>query len=262
MTPLRPVAKPPTTQAAASRALLAEPVAEAATHALTSWTPNELAEAATPRPTPKATAGRQASAAAPVAEAEPAGAETADVPRTEAAQPLGTAAELRKAWAQWLALVESSARGRPIRCDEQAYRVLHCSLLEMCRSRIDPADGASEVYRHLESTLEPWVSPTAFHAADETTLATLVERCRQLDYALRGKRRGKGIALVLLALLLGLVASLVGYQWLESSTQSLPKISLTALWKVIQTNPVVAAAVGVPLGIVLAIGFVYWWLRG
>jgi serine/threonine-protein kinase len=263
MTTVRP-ALAPQTQAAASRSLLAEPVMADATQPITSWTPNDVSEA-TPRPAPrpvvKSVASNKVTAAA-AAEVEPAGAEVLEVPATQAPEPLGTPAELRKTWVQWLALVESCARGHPIRYDEQSYRVLHRSLLEMCRSRIDPDDSAAEVYRQLENTLEPWVSPTAFHAADETALTTLVSRCRQLDYALRGKRRGKGIILLLVALVLGLITSVVGYQWAQSSTPSLPKISLAALWRIVQTNPILAAAIGVPLAIIFAIGFVYWWFRG
>jgi serine/threonine protein kinase len=177
------------------------------------------------------------------------------------AQPVGTQTEMRQAWQRWVAVLEAVAgTRRHIHVDDGAYCLLHKTLLAMCRSRISADAAADDANRQLECLLEPWLTPAALLAADKSALAGLVERCRELELSLNLRRRGSSLAVALAALAAVAMAVVAGWQLSRAPTPALAHSpSAAALWNLLQTNPLLAATVAVPVVVLASIyGFTRW----
>jgi serine/threonine-protein kinase len=177
-------------------------------------------------------------------------------------EPVGTLRDLQKAWNQWVDVVEAyaGAEGR-VACDERAYRQLHRGLLEMCQSRTHQPGSMAGVYQRMETVLEPWVTSEALKLADEAALVSLLQQCQELDLELGNRRGGRGFWLWFLMLAASLMVVVSGWQWYREWAGVSTKITLAGAWKTIQVNPVLTAAVVVPLAVILSLGSLMAWIR-
>jgi hypothetical protein len=197
--------------------------------------------------------------AAPAPEAPPA--QRAPLSATEMAR---LDANLRRAWQRWTAVIEAVSRGRGYaRVSEPDYRSLHGELLALCRAQIDHSEGAQrERFRLLEGMVEPWLTPRTLAAADREALADLLSRCRQIEQEL-GVARGNWALWTCVAALLFLgVAAALGWQLYNLQRSAAPaRTWLVGLWKVVETNPVLWAALVVPAVVFLSIALLARWFR-
>src|SRR5262245_46103072 len=97
---------------------------------------------------------------------------------------------LRELWYRWTAVVELFARRRRGRRQVgwQEYRALHEDLLRLCRSLAEAQadEAAARPYRHLESIVQPWLTPWALEQADRDVLYDLLPRCWRVGSELGG----------------------------------------------------------------------------
>src|SRR5439155_1374471 len=97
-------------------------------------------------------------------------------------------------WGQWAALLELHAAGEErIPITEVRYRELYKELLQMCRSH-DPSDPEPELRlrRRMGMMVEPWLTLKTMAKADRPTLASLAERCRELEGRFAGNEKAAG----------------------------------------------------------------------
>ncbi len=158
---------------------------------------------------------------------------------------------LRSRWRQWLAVVEALDQRGKVPMSEPAYLQLYRELLERCRA------GARPQLRRMESLVEPWLAPQAFASADRDTLASLLACCRKLDQEVFGPGTAWGYW-VCIALVIALVGVAVGLY--QGSGGALPaKTTLTSLWRLIESHPVLSVVIGVPA--VLLASLSLGWIR-
>lgn len=105
----------------------------------------------------------------------------------------GTGSEaLRAPWRRWTAIIDLFARRRPARrrVNSRAYRALHQELIATCRSLADAADAELRAYYEgLEVLARPWLGPKTLEHADGAILASLLDRCRQVEAELGVRHR-------------------------------------------------------------------------
>jgi hypothetical protein len=52
-----------------------------------------------------------------------------------------------------------------------------------------------------------------------------------------------------------------GWQWYRQWAGPAAQLSVAGVWKTMQVNPLLTAAVIVPVAVAISIGFVYTWIR-
>jgi len=120
--------------------------------------------------------------------------------------------DLRELWSQWTSVVERIARRRKIRraVSPGEYRALHDTMMIACRKQ--RADGSGPWQQLAEQMVrlgEPWVTLEALKSSNQRILLDLLDRCREVDAEMNGKRlpllhsrRFVGSALLMVALIL------------------------------------------------------------
>ncbi len=113
-------------------------------------------------------------------------------------------------WRQWRSLVEAFAApsGEPD-IEEPAYRALHRELLTGCRRHAAAGGERQQLFRKLESLVEPWLTTETLAGADPATLASLLRNCDQVGLSVFGAERasnGFAWAFGIILLLAGLGA--------------------------------------------------------
>jgi serine/threonine-protein kinase len=155
---------------------------------------------------------------------------------------------LRKAWQRWTAVVEAFARGSlRAQVNAEAYKLLHAQLLEVCRAQAEAAEGPQRAaFQRLEAIAEPWLTPQSLAAADRETLASLLQRCKEVerDLGVDGGAHLWALAAVLAALA---VAALLGWQLYQLQRASLSPVSWwEALKRLVMANPVLWTLLALP----------------
>jgi hypothetical protein len=120
---------------------------------------------------------------------------------------LNPRAALAKDWRRWIRFIETAAaRGRSSHrhIDRREYEAVHRRLTTVSRERAGSNDeDTKRVYREIEATVQPWMSPQALEQADREILSDLLERCRRIEHELTGRgrapRRDARWALLLIA---------------------------------------------------------------
>jgi hypothetical protein len=122
---------------------------------------------------------------------------------------------LRKNWREWADIVEAFARRSDHEVNPEAYRALYNDLLEDCRSHAAAAGPSwADFFRSLEHTVKPWLNPETLGLADPGLLQALLQRCREVERRLSGRRGAWGLAHYAAALILA-VGPLLGVLWFK-----------------------------------------------
>jgi hypothetical protein len=105
--------------------------------------------------------------------------------------PRAAPGHLREHWVQWTAIVSLFARRRPARrrIDPRAYAALRKDLMTTCRTLAEADGERRSWYLAMEETVRPWLSPRVLARTDREILSTLLDRCRELERELVGRRR-------------------------------------------------------------------------
>jgi serine/threonine protein kinase len=180
--------------------------------------------------------------------------------RTEPA-PFHPGPALLYCWNQWLAVVETLGRGKPVRVNEDGFRTLRNTILEMCRPRPDDQGERPAVLARLESLVEPWLTPYTFRQMDRSMLANLVLRCRALDQELQSRNPGgTGTALVVVAVLI--VAGVVGW-FAQAGLPVEIRVKPVTDWLLasLEANPLLFLGAVITVVILGAVGFLSRLLR-
>jgi serine/threonine protein kinase len=99
--------------------------------------------------------------------------------------PYRAPASLRKAWEQWVAVVEAFVNGDKRPVNERAYRALRAGLLDHCQTYATGAYASQPtVLDRLEAVLEPWLTAQALAATDRETLVCVLNRCGEVTRGL------------------------------------------------------------------------------
>jgi serine/threonine-protein kinase len=94
------------------------------------------------------------------------------------------ATSMRKAWLEWLSLINQLMEGSPPSLREAEYKLLYRNLLDAIQVAREASGGSfSERYQQLHLLVEPWVSLISLVSLDERTLRELAETCRSIDAA-------------------------------------------------------------------------------
>ena len=126
---------------------------------------------------------------------------------------------LRKCWNCWTAVIALFAQRHPARrrVDPRAYAALRRELMAVCRSLAEANLRHRAYYTGLEEMVRPWLNLRVLARTDRGLLGTLLQRCREVEYELNGRRwrlelpRSVRRAMVILsggAIALGLVSVL------------------------------------------------------
>jgi hypothetical protein len=109
-------------------------------------------------------------------------------------KPKATPELLRDRWGQWATIVGLFARRRPARrrVDPMAYAALRDDLIATCRSLAEADGRRRSYYLLLEEMVRPWLSPRVLARTDREILCTLLDRCREVERELGGRRWGLG----------------------------------------------------------------------
>jgi hypothetical protein len=117
---------------------------------------------------------------------------------------------LRRLWRRWTALVEIIIVGHgPSRVNADDYRSVHASLLHACRQAVESAGiaGPRAFYQEMLSIVQPWFHLQTFRHTEPDILASLLERCKQIELELNGGkvpwtvRQFIGLVLMMLSLI-------------------------------------------------------------
>jgi hypothetical protein len=133
-------------------------------------------------------------------------------------------AALRRSWQRWTAIVALFALRRPgrHRVDPREYARLHQDLLQACRGLAGTAEELGRpFYRHLESLVEPWLTPQVLAEGDREVLLDLLGRVRRAGRGLEVGRRALAVrrwcatGVLFLAVALGVVALAWCLRWAD-----------------------------------------------
>jgi serine/threonine protein kinase len=164
-------------------------------------------------------------------------------------------AEVRAKWDQWTALVELLATGSMrVKIKDAAYEQLYKTLVKLVRHpAADATEDQRRVYQRMESIVAPWLSLYTFAQTDPVVIASLWQRCRQLETLLVPAGRSFNFLLwMAFAIIVVLVAALGTQMTHISWLQFDPGWTTWTRFKVwLRANPLMAIAAVSPVMVVL-----------
>jgi hypothetical protein len=160
-------------------------------------------------------------------------------------------------WQLWTAIVDDLVKGQPANIDDAAYLVLHGRLVHAAQiqARSRPAPN---IFALVQTVVEPWLSLNVLAQTDRQTLASLAQRCRQLDHELGLKRTPRRLPPWVFVAALFLLSVAIGTLVMTGAWSIQPSAALAWLWQTVKAKPLLTLAAAVPP---LAVGAVYFWSR-
>jgi hypothetical protein len=170
-------------------------------------------------------------------------------------------------WCRWLEFLETIITGRgPSRVNDDAYQTIHTLLLQACRAAIDacPVPERRAFYEECLSIAQPWLKLRTFVHADPAMLASLFQRCRQIEVELNYGKAPWTVRRVFALMMLALSPAGAALWYWYYGRIGLPSLlksfhgefslsSFHSAWSFLQAHPALLMGVLFPLVIIFSV---------